>query len=381
MDKRIFQAELATLLAKRAEMPVADAEKFVALFFSIISRGLAREKLVKVRGLGTFKVIDVSQRSSINVNTGERFEIASHAKVSFTPEASLRDIINRPFDSFETVVLNEGTDLTRMEAGTTDEAELTEQIETPELAETSEPEATTEPSDIKVSDATEETVDTIEPVVTGDLVKTDEKNIDNEPIDDETLPSAYTKDDENAGRQAETSGAAESTPLHSVGKKKGCSGVHILWCCVAACVLFATGYVIGYYRPVSLTAIGGDTASKDTAAIAVNASDSITRASNAHTVEEQTAEVIEADEAVTPEAMSYPQMEDGEYLIIGVRDSVIVKPGMTLINMSIKYYKNENLYIYILKMNGIDKPNQIQPNQLLLIPELYKKEQQEQEQN
>ena len=70
---------------------------------------MEKDKYVKIRGLGTFKLIDVGSRESVNVNTGERFEIQGHTKVSFTPEPALKDIINRPFSHFETVVLNDAT--------------------------------------------------------------------------------------------------------------------------------------------------------------------------------------------------------------------------------------------------------------------------------
>ena len=64
---------------------------------------------MKIKGLGTFKLVDVDSRESVNVNTGERFQIKGHTKVSFTPDTNLRDTINKPFAHFETVVLNEGT--------------------------------------------------------------------------------------------------------------------------------------------------------------------------------------------------------------------------------------------------------------------------------
>lgn len=75
----------------------------------MIEQALENEKNVKIKGLGTFKLVDVDSRESVNVNTGERFQIKGHTKVSFTPDTNLRDTINKPFAHFETVVLNEGT--------------------------------------------------------------------------------------------------------------------------------------------------------------------------------------------------------------------------------------------------------------------------------
>lgn len=88
-----------------------DAEAFVTSFFDLINEGLHSDKAVKVKGLGTFKVIDVRERESVNVNTGERVVIESHGKITFTPDPVMRDLVNKPFAQFETVVLNDGVEL------------------------------------------------------------------------------------------------------------------------------------------------------------------------------------------------------------------------------------------------------------------------------
>ena len=75
----------------------------------MIEDSLKHDKLVKIKGLGTFKLIDVDSRESININTGERFVIEGYTKISFTPESALRELINKPFAHFETVALNENT--------------------------------------------------------------------------------------------------------------------------------------------------------------------------------------------------------------------------------------------------------------------------------
>ena len=105
---------------------------FVKEFFQLIEESLEKDKYVKIRGLGTFKLIDVGSRESVNVNTGERFEIQGHTKVSFTPEPALKDIINRPFSHFETVVLNDATVLEdTLQENDSEDDEDTE-IKTPE---------------------------------------------------------------------------------------------------------------------------------------------------------------------------------------------------------------------------------------------------------
>lgn len=126
MDKKATLQELLTAFAAKAGLPRRRAEAFVRTFFDVIADALAREKFVRVKGLGTFKLVAVSERESVDVNTGERIQISGHTKVSFTPETSLRDLVNRPFAHFQTVVINEGTDLEALEA-----------VDTPEITESS----------------------------------------------------------------------------------------------------------------------------------------------------------------------------------------------------------------------------------------------------
>lgn len=110
MEKRILLQELSELLAAREKLTKKKAETFAKAFFEIIETGLDKDKFVKIKGFGTFKMVSVSERESVNVSTGERFQISGHTKISFTPDAELRDLINKPFAHFQTVILNEGTD-------------------------------------------------------------------------------------------------------------------------------------------------------------------------------------------------------------------------------------------------------------------------------
>jgi len=107
--------EIAAVVAERNGMGQRAAERFVASFFQLIREGLAAERTVKVKGLGTFKIIDVEERESVNVTTGRRFTISGHNKLTFTPEQSLKDLVNKPFSQFETVVLNDGVDFKNIE--------------------------------------------------------------------------------------------------------------------------------------------------------------------------------------------------------------------------------------------------------------------------
>lgn len=111
MSEKITIQDIIELLAEKHSMTKKDAETFVKGMFELIEEALATEKYVKVKGLGTFKLTEVESRESVNVNTGERFEIQGHTKISFTPDSSMKDLINKPFAHFETVILNENTKL------------------------------------------------------------------------------------------------------------------------------------------------------------------------------------------------------------------------------------------------------------------------------
>ena len=107
--------ELALSLSEKHDLSKADAERFVATIFEVINDGLEDEKLVKVKGLGAFKIIGVAARKSVDVNTGEPIVIEGRNKISFTPDASMRDDVNKPFSQFETVIINDGVDFSSID--------------------------------------------------------------------------------------------------------------------------------------------------------------------------------------------------------------------------------------------------------------------------
>ena len=123
---KITLNELVDLLAKKAHISKREAQQFIAAVIETIQEGVNADKQVKIKGLGTFKVVDVDARESVNVNTGERVTIESHQKLSFTPDAAMKELVNRPFSQFETVVLNEGVEF---DEETMEEPSVTEEEE------------------------------------------------------------------------------------------------------------------------------------------------------------------------------------------------------------------------------------------------------------
>jgi nucleoid DNA-binding protein len=109
MGKLTIQ-DIAKVLVEKSGLTQKEANKFATEMFSIIQQRLEEDELVKIKGFGTFKIINVEARESVSVRTGERVMIDSHAKVTFTPDTVMKELVNKPFSQFETVVLNDGVE-------------------------------------------------------------------------------------------------------------------------------------------------------------------------------------------------------------------------------------------------------------------------------
>lgn len=163
MEKKYTLQDLSALLAERESLSPEQAEDFVRTFFELTEEGLLKDSFVKVTGFGTFKLVEVSERESVNINTGERFQISGHNKISFTPDGTLRELVNRPFAHFTTVTLNDNTPETALEAAeqTADEAPATPAKTETQVAETPSNEVDFDPiveeKKAEKDDSTEET--------------------------------------------------------------------------------------------------------------------------------------------------------------------------------------------------------------------------------
>lgn len=114
MAKMTIQ-DISKVLMERNGLNKKVAAAFVNAMFDVIQQALERDRIVKVKGLGTFKIIDVDDRESVNVNTGERVLIEGHDKITFVPDALMKELVNKPFSQFETVVLKDGVDFDSVE--------------------------------------------------------------------------------------------------------------------------------------------------------------------------------------------------------------------------------------------------------------------------
>ena len=138
-------SELARAIAVRHGMTQKEAERFVNTFIDVVNDGLRNEKQLKIKGLGTFKVIDTKDRESVNVNTGERILIGGRGKITFTPDTVMRELVNKPFAQFQTVVLNDGVDFSDIDA-TSEEIQSDAENEEVVVAGTEQPQSFAEES-------------------------------------------------------------------------------------------------------------------------------------------------------------------------------------------------------------------------------------------
>ena len=111
MNEKITLQDIVNLFSQKQGIGKKEADLIVRTMFDLIEEALKTENYVKIKGFGTFKLTEVDARESVNVNTGERFEIQGHSKISFTPDTTMKDLINKPFAHFETVILNDGVEL------------------------------------------------------------------------------------------------------------------------------------------------------------------------------------------------------------------------------------------------------------------------------
>lgn len=399
-EQKLILADLASGLSHRASLPMRYSEDFVRSFFKIIEDGLMRDNLVKIKGFGTFKLIDIEARESINVNTGERFEIAGHTKVSFTPDPTLRDAVNRPFVEFDTVILNEGTDTALMEA--TDDDVVAEKAEEQVAAAllSQQPEVQEENVEAPVvAEEVKETLEAVEevvPPVEQKIVPEDEAET---PAVEEPVTEAPTEVASAVDEPAEAPAAVPSAtdeeqqpiveeqqptekeaeiqePINTIAEMEKKNNHNALWLPLTALLFTIIGYCLGYYwHPVALPELCSEQTQDTTVQTASDEAQPAAVATPAPTdsiaADTETTEAPAAD--LSAATADYPQIEGGEYMIVGVLANDTMKVGKMLTKMAIQYYGDKSLYTYICKMNGIDNPDVVPLNKPLLIPKLQKK--------
>lgn len=415
MNERLTIQDLTDLLAAKHSMTKKDAEAFVKEFFLLIEQALESENTVKIKGLGTFKLIDVDSRESVNVNTGERFQIKGHTKVSFSPDANLRDTINKPFAHFETVVLNENTVLEDTPIEETEEEESGEEVIPTDIPESIEPQSQPKEEEKEEMSLTEiqpivepRSIEPQSVVVEPKTVPVEKKEIitAEEIIEQELLranlkpESTIVRSQEGKSEMAKGAEVAQTaiqpTPQKNIpdSSVKEKSPVPYLITIIILVLLLCGGVVLFIYYP-DLFSSSSDKNALDMPPVTtqpvkpeVQLSDTIEQDSvkdikpeTPKTSITPTPVVPQKKEAVTPaktenkvirqQPSTSVYLDSASYKITGTKTKYTVKEGETLTRVSLRFYGTKAMWPYIVKHNPdvIKNPNNVPYGTTIKIPE------------
>lgn len=339
MGNKINLQQLAKTLAQKKNLSQRDAEAFLKEFFDSIIQNFTTDKLVKIKGLGTFKLIEVLDRESVNVNTGERFTIPGHSKLSFTPETALKDLINKPFADFQTVVINEGTSIEEMERVPQEE---TEAEPSPEEETTEVPE--TEPSPVQAFTPVPEpaTIQEAETEPVPESATTQEA--EPEPVPEPAAPQEA---------KSEPVPEQRSEPVD----KKPAKPFWKVFAAIAGVLLLC---LICFFAGRYLTR---DAASPQPSPVESPVENEDVTAKNPPAA---------APSEETEKATQYAQVPDGEYRIIGTRKTYVMKPGDFITRIAIQEYGDKDVAQYIIVHNAFPDPDNVPVGMEIKLPELEK---------
>ena len=356
---------IAKVLVEKNGLEPKEAMMFTTAMFDLIHDRLNEEGIVKVKGLGTFKMIRVEARESINVRTGERVLIDSHAKITFTPDAVMKELVNKPFSQFETVVLNDDVEFTDMKSEeTTDETNNSEQSESlvDVVSEGGTPEPAPEPAPEPVAEVAPEPAPVVAPEPTRE-------------VPEPTVPSADEESEENtsAVQTCYEEDEEESHWHRNIG-----------WAFLVL-VLMAASAVGGYLYGVGQ--IPSQTAMADTvSAVKVNpvvtdtlVNDSLKADSVAVKTEAKHEDKV-ASEEQTQEKTSqdlhdkYAEMDarvrTGAYKITGLDREVKVRAGDNLKRIARRELGSDDMVCYIEVFNKMNASAELKEGQTIKIPAL-----------
>lgn len=372
---------IAKVLVEKNGLEPKEAMMFTTAMFDLIHDRLNEEGIVKVKGLGTFKMIRVEARESINVRTGERVLIDSHAKITFTPDAVMKELVNKPFSQFETVVLNDDVEFTDMKSEeTTDETNNSEQSESlvDVVSEGGTPEPAPEPAPEPVAEPTPEPAPVVAPEPVAEVAPEPTPVVAPEPtreVPEPTVPSADEESEENtsAVQTCYEEDEEESHWLRNIG-----------WAFLVL-VLMAASAVGGYLYGVGQ--IPSQTAMADTvSAVKVNpvVTDTLVNDSlKADSVAVKT-EAKHEDKAASEEQPQektsqnlhdkYAEMDarvrTGAYKITGLDREVKVRAGDNLKRIARRELGSDDMVCYIEVFNKMNASAELKEGQTIKIPAL-----------
>lgn len=402
MNDKLNIQDFVNILAQKHHMDKKDADVFVREFFLLIEQALENDKYVKIKGLGTFKLMEVGSRESVNVNTGERFKIEGHTKISFTPDPDLRDLINKPFAHFETVILNENTVLEGTSLEDTDEesgelenkTEVSDSEEVQTVNDTPVGDGEVVSEEVVVSENISKEKDIEKPevgVVAVEnqsevlIVKSVEKELSTEEIIAKEL-----QEPEKILHVLEP-----VKPIISKGTKDKVP-VGYLVAIIVVVLLICGGALIYVYYPDLFSFTNTLQEQTKVESIEKNAEQYNVRLDTVVKSQKDTvAEVVpvKKQEMTVPvkEQVNVAKENTGvtnasqgtlpvkpdsvSYIIVGTKTVYTIKEGETLTRVSLRFYGTKDLWPYIVKHNRdiIKNPDNVPYGTTLKIPELTKK--------
>lgn len=417
MEKKMLLQELSDYLATREGITKKKSDAFVRALFDTIQAGLAEDSFVKVKGFGTFKMVEVSDRESVDVNTGERIQINGHDRITFTPDNQLKEQINRPFAHFQTIILNEDTDLDELESVQTEEpATVAPTPDTPIEGETH----------IETTDAIEETATTPEQDSTQqeqilELLNTEPEEAATEHVDtiaenqtetaEQSIEEKPTEPDEVATEQVvvlapetieetqdvENDNTSEKEiVMHTEQNENNVSEVtyvvrekeHRLWKTTAivliVVILMVLSYLAGYFRwfcpcenPIATPQDSMVVAKKAMEQKAMPlVADTLTQDSiktNSTTINAQeTTELTPTTQTTlaTDSTEMFRQLPGGRYKIVGTRGKRQIRRGETIRTIALEVYGSKGFAPYIIVHNQLDNPDNVEVGTELLLPKV-----------
>ncbi|MBR5852479.1 MAG: HU family DNA-binding protein [Bacteroidaceae bacterium] len=413
MDAKLNQSDLISLLAKGSNISVAKAELFTKSFFDLIIEGLEQDGIVKINGLGTFKVMDVASRGSVNVNTGEKIEIKGHKKLTFIPADALKDDVNQPFAMFEPVEVDE-----TYQPDSVNEPESEDSAEQVELSDAIVEivESPTEvPAEMNGTEAVESPAEDAEQPVTSEEPVAEEVAAEVETNDEEVVP---TTEENNGQPVVETESepvAVQERPAEPVivrvpqkktqheQKASSAKKKKSKWNIAVSVILgFAVGFIL--VNRMSRNSVADDaTQCVDTLqVIAATANEPEVIVDDIHatdTILETPAAVLPAETDIVVETVDdnavadEPAVEEAytfvlvdELAAINLKNITVadttcyvadgnlaehtVTSDETLTRIARQYYGDKRLWPYIVKYNNMDRPNDLCRGMKLVIPRL-----------
>lgn len=392
--------DLAKSLAGKSGLAQRDASQFASEVFAVILQGLEKDGQVKVKGLGTFKIISVEARESISVRTGERVVIEGHEKVTFTPDSVMKELVNKPFSQFETVVLNEGVEFEDLDALETEEELAKADEEIDEMAAVEEQPAVASVLEFSNSESiskieTEQEPEAdVEPENVSDLVVEPEHEPESEPeSESETEPESETEFEPDSGHKPEVSPILESFVDDEEESSQWWKWPLII---LGVLVLMGLSAFGGYHYAMCKVASEQEkTAVKEPVAVKPVAIDSVPVQKDsvlAEPVETVPVEEPKAEQKtepkVEPESKSEPKVEPksevdpyaakdervrlGAYRIVGTEKEIKIAEGQTFYSIC-RAHLGPDMECYVEVYNDLPRNPKLKTGQIIKIPKLESK--------